>query len=369
MNSNPFSIDHNRPNTITIIISSFFLTSFLLFLTGCGSPDTKSTDPPDQDSKKDQDVLSKVVESINKADRDISSETTVKNYRIGVTLAEPSPIYNGEKTSSSPDDGDHQLRVVLREKRTKRKLPGASVRATFIDANGNELEQYDLLETWGDYYFYGKNLQIPDRSAEVTVSVSPPEVGRHEDMKDVFVEPVSTTVKLQTDSDEPSFSGNDTIPISDERNLGSDVKTAMNEFIGEDVSGPYRLGFIAEHSEPYWVFKQDGDNANRPSVLREADIPQSANRHLEIVLLEKATNRIVPHADVTLDVNAQNKAARARVNLHFLLSAFNHYGNSLYLPEAEYEVNASVNPPELHTLKKGKFSGSHSTKFRWNPDE
>jgi hypothetical protein len=313
-----------------------------------------------------EDVRRSVVRSIREADRDITAETTVDDYRIGITLTEPATIYDTNDLASSTENASHQLRVILRDKSTKRKLAGSEISAEVLDQDGDTLTSIDLLETWGDYHFYGENLTLPDEAASVRITVGPPLVGRHEDMKNLYLGSVTAEFMLAGDTETRTFRYRPTSPVDTGTRLGNDVAMAYQETLDIVTSGPYRIGFIAEHAEPFWLVDRRSENGS--FSLRQAEVPQSANRHLEIVLFTR-DYRIVPHANVSLSVINDKDTAKAKFQLPYLMSTFNHYGNSLYLPAANYSVDASVGAPTIHTLKRDVFAESAAASFSWNPDE
>lgn len=350
-----------------MLVSSLMIVLSGGLLVGCGST---SEETDESDSGEDaSEVRAGTVESIERADRDVEAETTANGMRVGISLNEPGSLYDGDEEVSGPEGNDRQVRVVLREERTKRKLPGAEVQVQFLDEDGNGLDKTYLLETWGDYYFYGKNVDLPDDAETLRVNVTPPLIGRHEDMKELYVDPATTRFDLVREDQQVSVEGAAPEDVSGDVRLGSDVKTAVDEALELKESGGYRIGFIAESAEPFWVFSRHEDNENSPRSLKVADFPQSANRHLEIVLFDGETHRIVPHAGVELDVRAEDEDARTRVELPFLMSAFNHYGNSLYLPQADYRVEATITAPELHTLEPDAFASEATARYDWSPEE
>ncbi len=302
-----------------------------------------------------------VVKSIKRADRDITAEKTAHNQRIGIALTNPAPIYQGNEITSARKGSERQLRVVLRTQRSKRNLPGASVQAQFLNPSGQELKNVTLSETWGPYIFYGKNLTVPDKSERLTITVVPSTVGRHADMKSISTESFSVSFDLRKENDSWTVQGPEPRPTSEEYTLGSDVQMALEEPIAFRSSGPYKIGLIAERAEPFWTpLKRNGKVR-----MRMAKIPENANRHMEIILLEKGTNRIIPHAKVSLRIFPREGRQPITTKLPFLLSAFNHYGNSLVIPPGHYRVKATIRQPDLGHLEKNRFPNKVNVVYKW----
>ncbi|MFB6347410.1 MAG: hypothetical protein ABEK50_16940, partial [bacterium] len=252
-------------------------------------------------------------------------------------------------------------------KRTKRFLPGASITATIHRPGSSDQEPLNLLETWGPYHFYGKNIEVPASASAISLQILPPRVGRHADMKEQYIDPASARFSLKTSGDNFLVQGPAPEPTPEDVTLGADVSMALEEALSTTIKSPYRIGFIAEHSEPFWIFDTyRTDDINTDYNIRLARIPQSANRHLEIVLLDAKSNRLIPHADVSLDLKTTDSKAVAQTRLPFLMSAFYHYGNTLYIPSGEYSVDVTIGPPSLHTLEKNQFSDTRTATFNWS---
>ncbi|MFB6356136.1 MAG: hypothetical protein ABEJ65_06435 [bacterium] len=311
--------------------------------------------------------LKHVVASIRTADQHIQAEKTADQQRVGVTFRSSRPIYKGSKVVSAAGNDNVQLRVLLREVSTKREIPGVSVTASFLDKQGSILSSSKLRETWGPYLFYGANVSVPNGASTLQLTVGPANVGRHADMKTVYKREYTVDFNIEQNQGRWIAKGPDPKPVSKDYDLGQDVAMGLEESLDLKTTGEYRVGFIAEASEPYWK----PESSNGTIQFKLARIPDNANRHLEVALFERETNRIVPHAGVNLSVTPNKKGASPAVNtkLPFLLSAFYHYGSSLHLGKGNYRVSAQISKPELHTLEKGKFSQQQSVSFDWKAGE
>ncbi len=305
------------------------------------------------------------VQSIQRADEDLQAETTVHDYRIGATLLESQDIYDGSEITSPDKNGNRQLRILLRDQRTKRYLPGADVEVTFRGTETDSSQSPMLLETWGPYHFYGLNLNIPEEATELAVSVQAPRVGRHADMKERHRRAFQVKFPLKRDDDEALIQGSDPKPVADDVTIGSNITKGLDEASSLVEAGTYRVAFLAEHSEPFWIPAEDDRSQEESLSLVPADIPQSANRHLEILLYDRDTNRSIPHADVHLNLSDGDEI-ETRTNLPFLMAEFYHYGNSLYLPKSDYTVKATMGSPELHTLEENRFPDKEQATFSWS---
>lgn len=314
--------------------------------------------------------LQGVVDSIRRADRDIQGERTDNDYRIGLALLDSSNLYRGEKVVSASTGAARQVRVILRQHRTKRPVPGAVVKVRWVDTGGQPVGPSigPLPEVWGPYPFYGTNVNVPSKASGLRVTVRPSRLGRHADMKGILTRSASAEFGLVRSADGVRAAGPDPTPVAEDYELASDVSMALGEALLFRSAAPYRIGFIAEHAEPFWYPAEQSDTAEELS-FRLAQIPEDANRHLEALVLEQGTNRVVPHAQVQLTLEPVNGGDVYRFELPFLMAAFYHYGNSVVLPSGDYRGRITVGRPKLLTLEPGYFPDRRQVSFTWSPDD
>ncbi len=308
-----------------------------------------------------------VVESIRRADADLGGERSVGDYRIGVALTDPAPLYRDGDVVSSAPDAARQLRVLVREKRTKRPVPDAAVSVRWSDTEGTPVTDspLSLQAVWGPYFFDGANVDVPARAAELRVNVEPPRVARHADMKGVLTRGAEAAFEVHRDGGTLRVSGPEPAPVPEDYELASDVSMALGEALLIREARPYRIGFIAEHAEPFW-FPRDKSETVGKMAFRLADYPEDANRHLEALVLEHGTNRIVPGARVRLRLEPLEDGEVHRFELPFLMAAFHHYGNSVVLPPGQYRGRITVGRPDVLTLNPDAFPERRRVTFTWN---
>ncbi len=286
-----------------------------------------------------------------RADEAIAAEEIVGEYRVGVVAAPARTIFrrrDGALDAVPPDRGSTYLAVVLRERRTKRFLPSATVTAT-VSQNGRDTE-VPLTELWGDFHQYGANVPLPaDGPVTITVRASPPAYARHGDMLTHFVTPVTATIAARVQQRVLRFDAHPVQPQDPDYAIGDDVLQALTEAGGtlRDV-GPYRVGVIVEGPEPIWTW-QDG----KPVL---APVAADATNHVEVVLLDRETGQLVPDASVALTFLAGDRPV-GTTTLHPLLSIFSHYGNTLALPATATDVRVHVDPPALGSVDRPRLDG------------
>lgn len=361
-----------------VLRGSSILTLFaaVLVVVGCaGGPDEGAEESAsgdeqqheheaehDEHADKSNASVEALQQMVAQADESIDAESVVEGQRIGVTLTEPTSLYADGEQVSGTEGNTHQLRVLLREERTKRFIPGAGIQVSIQDADGNSLQEVELREAWGDYQYYGANLSMPENAQQLQVSVSPPEVGRHGDMRQILTSSVSSTFDLSGET----VQGDGPAPVAEDVTIGSWASMVLGEVDTFHTAGPYKIGYVAEASEPYWL----PGSANGDLEMNMADMSEDANRHLEIVLLDAETNEVVPHADVQLTVTSDGGSEPALdVRLPFLFSAFHHYGRTVQLENGTYDVTATIGRPDLATESADVFPAEESVTLSWEAGE
>lgn len=294
------------------------------------------------------------------ADRAIEAEAQVDDYRIAVFVEPPVQIHarpGSPASTQAAADGASYLGVVLRERRTKRFLPGSRVTAEWLDAAGASLARADLAPLWGDFPQYGANVPAPAAtSGRLRIRVDPPHHARHGDMLGCVAKPAEATFDYTLVAGRPGFPPSPPAAVEGDYHLGDDILQGFAEARGVADAGDYRVGFIAEAPEPFWTWK-DGPTLK---AVRPED-----THHLEVVLQDRSTGLLVPEAGVTLTLTPRVGGEPVRVPMHGLLSSFQHYGETLRVAPGEYRVRVEVEPPGTAVIGEPRFLGAASTEFDW----
>ncbi len=335
------------------------LVALPVFLTiSCGNEtDTSSSDDGETAKRNSTDTtLVAYRKQVSELDARLQVEKPTNGYRIGVFTGEAQIRYTPDGQRDEPPSDALYLGVTLREKRTKRYLPGSSVKVSYGD------HSWTLEETWGDVHHYGTNVEASfDQNAPLTVQVSPPAYGRHAEMKSVYINPASVSFPVEsTDPNgHPVLLGSKPAPVSSDYKIGSSLQIALSESLAVKRAGPYRVGFIVEGAEPFWTWS-DGELTPHPGNGTDAN-------HFEIVLLDRETNEPIPHASISLSFKAGD--TKKNIALFPLLAEFYHYGTNASVPSGKtYTVTASIEAPRLQTFKKDRFIDETVT-FQWTKSE
>ncbi len=295
------------------------------------------------------------------ADRAIEAEQAALDYRVGVLVEPVQPIWRRSASGapervSVPEGSKAYLGVVLRERRSKRFLPGSVVTAEILDGD-RVVAKSELDPLWGDFPQYGANLPpLPDAKARLRIRVEPPHHARHGDMLGVAAKPAEAIFDVALVSGRPVVPPAPPVPVDADYAIGDDILEGFAAARSEAEAGGYRIGFITEAPEPFWEWK-DGPTLK---AVRPED-----THHLEIVLQDRGTGLLVPQAAVSLRLVPKTGGEPVVVPLHGLLSAFQHYGETLRVPPGDYRVEVDVAPPATAVLGEPHFLGSASARFDW----
>ncbi len=325
--------------TIRWSLALLVLPAFLV-LSSCGKQEASSPPEKNEASAEEPPPLDAYRKQVSHIDTLLQAEKQVRNYRIGVFLQEQRKRFSPDGSPLEPSSGDVYLGVTLREKRTKRYLPGSTVTVSLGD------QTWTLDETWGDFHHYGANVPVPfDKESDLVVKVSPPAYGRHAEMKGTYLEKAQASFPIKPVENKaiPVVSGPGPAPVPEDVETGSSIRLAVEESTSIKTAGPYRIGFIVEGAEPFWTWA-DGELSMHPGK-------DSNPYHFEIVLLDRKTYEPIPHANVSLTFSGDEVKT---VDLFPLLAEFYHYGNNAAAPAGStFTVTASVRAPALHTFEKG----------------
>lgn len=319
-------------------------------------------------SSKTPPAVAGLVASVAGADAALQAETIQEQYRIGIFYREPQAIWMRQADGTlkeTPADAGHglYLGVLVRDRRTKRHLPHATVRVRFL-SEATARAEATLLEIWGDSMQYGANVDLPVPGPyTIEVRVEPPDYNRHADMLQVFNEPVEARFEGTLADRTLTVRGPAVTPVDADYGIGDDLLQGMSEASVDGrtmvPAGPYLAGFVAESPEPLWRWK---DGKGEMVTVQTTD-----TNHLEIVLLDRERTRMVTGARVTLTLKDRASGRTQEVKLLPLMSEFFHYGATCGVPPGDYDVTARIEPPAFHSLFPGRFEKTEEATFHWEP--
>lgn len=328
------------------------------------SPAAIATAPPVDVLALADEVAAALEKTVTLADADIVSEIEAGGYRIGLVIGPPRPIRprmgSGrfiDAKDSAPDPANTFVGIVLREPRTKRFLPAATLRVNFEMEGGGEHLFYEMT---GPYPVYGENVLLRkpgtvrgpngiDDLRAITVTVDPPAYHRHAEMLGSFVAPAVARFEIAPKSGSkgaPWHAVKDPVkpkPIAEDWKIGDDLRQAIGESRQVVRAGDFALGFIAEGPEPIWLWK----GAEHPPECLA--VQPNQNTHLELMMIDVPTGLMVTGADVTYLFWRRASPTAPREEKKFLLrpllAEFYHYGLTADVPAGAWNVTAQIQPP------------------------
>jgi hypothetical protein len=114
------------------------------------------------------------------------------------------------------------------------------------------------------------------------------------------------------------------------------IETEVSAEGGETTSGPWRIAYIVEPAEPWFV----GARFREPAP--------GETHHIEILPIEAATGRLVPEVPIHLEVLDEGGRVVDEKDLNLYYAEFFHYANNFEIPEdGSYDLRATIDPPTL----------------------
>lgn len=142
------------------------------------------------------DALARTLRHMTENEADDGGEQAAGDYLVGYAVEEAEGLYfmrDGELEWREPEQENVHVEVSVRDRADGRFVPGLTVHATLIDADGNEIGRHRQPFLWHPWlYHYGRNWTVPrDGAYSLRVRVEPPEFPRHDKINGRrFAEPV-----------------------------------------------------------------------------------------------------------------------------------------------------------------------------------
>lgn len=112
-------------------------------------------------------------------------EQEVGDYLVGYAIEHAEGLYlmrNGQLEWHDPQEENAHIEVVVRNSADGRFVPGLSVRATLLTADGREVGAEDMPFLWHPWlYHYGRNWKVPgDGTYRLRIHIDVPDFPRHD---------------------------------------------------------------------------------------------------------------------------------------------------------------------------------------------
>ncbi|MDO8667711.1 MAG: iron transporter [bacterium] len=302
------------------------------------------------------------------ADTRLGGEQLIGGLRMGLII-EPAKnfwFYDNEKLIENSAAGllaqagqTHYFKAVLREKTTKRMIPYTEISINITGTDGWS-SSAKLYPVWGEFFHYGNNLSLPgDGNYQAAVSIEHGPMA-HEEL-DKWIKPIVAIFDLTVKGNTAEVIEQPKITAADDGFApGDDIDIAVAELWEEKRVGQYSIGFIAENVEEIYAFQ----SGTLSGTKRPTD-----NYHLEVVLREASSGRIVPYATLTMRLTNQKTGQQVNYNLVPMWATFLHYATNAEVVPGAWNVEVEIAAPALAYEKQANALGEAATEFTFDTDK
>jgi hypothetical protein len=279
-------------------------------------------------------------------------------YTIDYVLEKPKGWYAQDGSSLTWNEPERSafLSVLVRDGYDGRLVPDVKVTAQLISSTGQVLNEYDLVMAFHPLVNRnGANIELPTESFSIKIIVDPPQIRRHDPVngdryhEQVFAQFLPVNIS-ESDLKEAETvdSESEWLPLAQAQ--GRAIKQAMNAMIsstamdGEEVKlGDYLLTYAVEYAESFWEIKDEKLRYNM-----RAEMTSEKNAHVEVVIRDAETGRIIPGFTVTTTFFKDDKEVE-KVSPGMMWHPWlYHYGMNIRVPKKDkYEVEIDAAAPDV----------------------
>lgn len=295
------------------------------------------------------------------AEAELAGEQLVGELRVGLIIesAEDFWLWEGEKLTQAPAAGQtHHLEIVLREKATKKMIPNADIKVK-VERDDGWSETKKLYPLWGEFFHYGNNFNLTkDGDYKAKFNIQHGWRLAHEDLVE-WVKPIDTVFEFKIENGAAKLKPQPAITETQAGfSPGDDIDIAVAELSEEKIVGKYKIGFIAEKAEEIYSLK----SGKLVGTMKGTDI-----FHLEAVVREASSGKMVPYADVIMRLTNKETGENQVYNLFPMWSEFFHYGSNADMAPGIWEVAVQVKPPDLAYHQTSQtFTEAAAAKFTFD---
>lgn len=237
-------------------------------------------------------------------------------YWVAYQLSAPEGWYEpgrdgGALAWHSPAAGaTAHLHTVVRDGSDGRTIPGLTVRATFLGADGQTLATQALPYGWYPLLDgYGDNITVPTGTYRLRLDVSSMPYRRHDPYNGdrlsrpvvaIFdAVPVAATLARQAPLSDAAAGQRDLVRAQGDAYHQTTQAMYAQANDGKDKPlGDYHVGYAIEYAEAYWHFPHDSITGHKLKYTSNVEGSARRNGHVEIAVLEARTGRFIPYLNV-----------------------------------------------------------------------
>ncbi len=275
------------------------------------------------------------------ADAELAGEQVVNDLRIGFIIENAEEFWIKNETElvlQSTENKTHHLEIVLRDYSTKRMIPYAQITLTVENEDGSWKETKQLEPVWAEFIHYGNNYNLPSDGKYIAkVQINHEDLAHHEG--DMWVVPTATQFAFSVKDGRGEAAKQETIqPVKEGYTVGDDLAIAATELNDEKQIDQYLIGFISETAEEIYI-QQD--------ATLSATKTDAQTHHLEIVLRDAKTGRMIPYADISMVLKNRELGTELNYDLLPLWGEFFHYATNAELSEGTWDIQAVITPSQI----------------------
>lgn len=295
------------------------------------------------------------------AEAELGGEQLIGELRVGLIIesSEDFWVWENGKLKEEPAAGKtHHFEVVLREKATKKMIPNSDISLKVERADGWS-ETKKLYPVWGEFFHYGNNFNLAENgNYQAKLNIQHGWRLAHEDFVD-WVKPIDAVFDFKIENGIAKLNPQPAItPTQDNFSFGDDIDIAVAELIEEKAAGKYKIGFIAEKAEEIYTL----ESGKLKGTMKDTDL-----FHLEAVVREASSGRMVPDAEVAMRLTKKEIGENQVYNLYPMWSEFFHYGSNAAVSPGVWQVTVEVKPPALGYHKiNDAFSEEATAQFAFD---
>lgn len=285
-----------------------------------------------------------------------SAATDAADYRLVAAISSAEGQWLGDGGAAHWQEGaagQVHLRVFAEDGASARFVPGLTMRALFLSADGAVLG--DALLPFALYPVtdaYGANVALPPGTARLAIQIEPMQMMRHDPYNgDRFFRRTVGIMPLVLDGPVTGRTASERAETSPPAPLLAARRSALEDTIramwaqassgGEKQQGGMIVTYAIEYAEAFWRFSPSGNF--RYTIENENS--NADNAHLEVAPRDPRTGRFIPAATVTTETVSPEGGSPRQDTPILWHSWLYHFGKNVRVPRAgSYTLNVTVTP-------------------------
>ena len=260
------------------------------------------------------------------------------------------PVWNEARA------GKVHLRVFPEDRGSGRFVPGLTIKADFVSADGAVLGETPLpFALYPATDAYGANLVLPTGATQLVVRIEPMQMMRHDPYNgDRFFQYTTAVMPLVLAGPVTGQTASERAEATPPTQLLANRRQALEDTIkamwaqatsgAEQQAGGMIVTYAIEYAESFWKFSPSGNF--RYTIGNERS--NAKNAHLEIAPRDPRTGRFIPAAAVMTETIGPYGGSPKQDTPMLWHSWLYHFGKNVRVPHSGmYTLNVTVTPTPL----------------------